>query len=54
MNKSTRNLLRLASVIVVILLVLIQFQILPDVFNQGFEFWVLLLAYATLLFTLKK
>ena len=52
MTKNTRNILRLVSVIIVIALVLMEFQVIPDLFN--YEFWVLLVAYAILLYTIRK
>ncbi len=52
MTRNTRNLLRLISVVIVLALVLMEFEVIPDIFN--YEFWVLLVAYALLLFTLRK
>lgn len=51
MNKSTRNTLRLISVIIVLALVLMQLNIIPDLLN--YKFWFMVAAYALALITLK-
>ncbi len=52
MSKSTRNLLRLISIIIVLSLVLMELGFIPNLFN--YKFWFLIGAYALLLFTLQK
>lgn len=54
MTKSTRNLLRLISVIIVLVLVLMEFGIIQEFFNSIGKFWVMVGAYGMLLFTMQK
>lgn len=49
MNKSTKNTLKIVSVIVALLVVLMELGILPNVVN--YHFWVMVAAYGLLLFT---
>lgn len=49
MNKSTRNTLRLISVILVLALVLMELNIIPDLLN--YKFWFMVVAYALALVT---
>ena len=52
MNNSTRNTLRIVSIILVLGLVLMQLNIIPDLLN--YKFWFMITAYALLLVTLKR
>ena len=52
MTNSTRNLLRLISVLVALALVLMELGFLAELVN--FRFWFMVGAYAMLLFTLRK
>ena len=54
MNKSTRNLLRLISVIVVLILVLMEFGIVKEFFNYSGKFWLMVASYGMLLFTMQR
>lgn len=49
MNKSTRNTLRLISVILVLALVLMELNIIPNFLN--YKFWFMVVAYALALVT---
>lgn len=49
MTKATRNVLRLISIILVLALVLMELNIIPDVLN--YKFWFMVLAYALSLIT---
>jgi hypothetical protein len=49
MNKSTRNTLRLISVILVLGLVLMELNIIPDLLN--YKFWFMVVAYALAMIT---
>ena len=49
MNKSTRNALRLISVILVLALVLMELGIIPNLLN--YKFWFMVAAYALALVT---
>lgn len=51
MNKSTRNTLRLISVVIVLALVLMQLNLIPDLLN--YKFWFMVVAYALALITFK-
>ncbi len=51
MNKSTRNLIRLVSAIIVLALVLMQLNIIPDLLN--YKFWFMIVAYALAIITYK-
>ncbi|MFT4833947.1 MAG: membrane protein YdbS with pleckstrin-like domain [Marinoscillum sp.] len=51
MNKSTRNLIRLVSAIIVLALVLMQLNIIPDLLN--YKFWFMTAAYAMAIITYK-
>ena len=51
MNKSTRNILRFISIIIVLALVLMQLNVIPDLVN--YKFWFMVAAYALALFTFK-
>lgn len=51
MNKGTRNTLRLISVIIVLALVLMQLNIIPDLLN--YKFWFMVVAYALALLTFR-
>lgn len=51
MNRSTRNTLRLVSVLMVLALVLMELNIIPDLLN--YKFWFMVVAYAIALFTFK-
>lgn len=51
MTKSTRNFLRLVSVILVLALVLMQLDIIPDLLN--YKFWFMVVAYAIVLITVR-
>lgn len=52
MNKGTRNTLRLISVIIVLGLVLMQLNVIPDLLN--YKFWFMVVAYAMALLTFTK
>lgn len=49
MTKATRNTLRLISIILVLALVLMELNLIPDVLN--YKFWFMVLAYALSLIT---
>lgn len=49
MNKSTRNTLRLVSVVLVLGLVLMELGIIPNMLN--YKFWFLVAAYALAMIT---
>lgn len=49
MNKSTRNTLRLISVILVLALVFMELNIIPNLLN--YKFWFLVAAYALSMIT---
>ncbi|MEQ8580554.1 MAG: hypothetical protein RIC30_21405 [Marinoscillum sp.] len=49
MSKSTRNTLRLISVIIVLALVLMELNVIPDLLN--YKFWFMVAAYALALIT---
>ena len=51
MTKSTRNLLRLVSVILVLALVLMELNVIPDLLN--YKFWFMVVAYALALVTVR-
>ena len=52
MTNSTRNILRIVSIVIVIFVVLEKFGILPDV--GVYDFWLMLVAYGILMFTVKR
>lgn len=52
MTNSTRNILRIVSIVIVIFVVLEKFKVLPDV--GVYDFWLMLVAYGLLLFTVKR
>ncbi|MFZ9045052.1 MAG: hypothetical protein ACO2ZZ_04240 [Cyclobacteriaceae bacterium] len=54
MTKSTRNLLRLISVIVVAVLVLMELGIVTEFFNYSGKFWIMIASYGVLLFTMQR
>ena len=49
MSKSTRNTLRLISVIIVLALVLMELNVIPNLLN--YKFWFMVAAYALALIT---
>ncbi|MEQ8337806.1 MAG: hypothetical protein RIA62_10695 [Cyclobacteriaceae bacterium] len=51
MNRSTRNLLRIVSVVLVLLLVLMQLGFIPAFLE--YRFWFMVVAYGLLLLTSK-
>ena len=52
MTKGTRNTLRLISVIIVLALVLMELNVIPDLLN--YKFWFMVVAYALTLLTFTK
>ncbi len=52
MTNSTRNILRVLSIILVLLMVLMELGLIPDV--EFYRFWLMVIAYGLLLFTLKR
>ncbi|MDH5610147.1 MAG: hypothetical protein OEY56_11780 [Cyclobacteriaceae bacterium] len=52
MSESTRSLLRILSIIIVLALVLMELNIIPDLFN--YEFWFMIVAYALMLITIRR
>ncbi len=52
MNNSTRNILRIVSIVLVIAMVLMELDIIPEIFL--YRFWFMVMAYGLLLFTLRK
>jgi uncharacterized membrane protein len=54
MTKKTRNLLRLISVIVVLVLVLMELGLVKEFFNYSGKFWMMIGAYGVLLFTMQR
>jgi len=54
MNKSTKNTLRLISIIIVLVLVLMELNIITAVaVTLNLKFWLMVAAYAVTLITLK-
>lgn len=51
MNKSTRSILRFISVILVLGLVLMEINVIPDLLN--YKFWFMVFAYALALITFR-
>lgn len=51
MNKGTRNTLRFISVIIVLALVLMQLNVIPDFLN--YKFWFMVVAYGLALITFR-
>ncbi len=51
MKKSTKNTIRIVSVLLALLLVLMEVGAIPNIIN--YHFWVLIIAYAMLVFTLR-
>lgn len=49
MTRGTRNTLRLVSIIIVLALVLMELNIIPDFLN--YKFWFMVLAYSLSLIT---
>jgi len=52
MKKNTKTTIRIVSILLTLLLVLMEFGMIPNIFN--YHFWVLIIAYALLVFTLKN
>ncbi|MFK7952067.1 MAG: hypothetical protein AB8B73_04420 [Ekhidna sp.] len=52
MNKSTKNTLRIVSIILAILVILMDLGILPNIVN--YHFWVMVIAYFMLVLTIKR
>ena len=52
MTNSTRNILRIVSIVLVIAMVLMELGVIPVLFN--YRFWFMILAYGLLLFTMKR
>ena len=52
MTNSTKNLLRIISIVLVIAIVLMELAVIPILFN--YRLWFLLVAYGLLLITLKR
>lgn len=51
MKKSTKNTIRIASIVLALLLVLMEIGVIPNIVN--YHFWVLIIAYAMMVFTIK-
>ncbi|MFY0605981.1 MAG: hypothetical protein JXR10_04645 [Cyclobacteriaceae bacterium] len=51
MNRSTRNLIRLVSIIIVLALVLMELDVIPNLLN--YKFWFMVAAYALTMITYK-
>jgi|GEM_PF-1162996 len=51
MNKSTRNTLRLVSILIVLALVLMELNLIPPIVN--YRFWFMVLAYGLTIITYK-
>ncbi len=51
MKKSTKTTIRIVSILLALLLVLMEIDVIPNVIN--YHFWVLIIAYAMLVFTIK-
>ncbi|MEM6828952.1 MAG: hypothetical protein AAGA66_08440 [Bacteroidota bacterium] len=51
MNKSTKNTIRIISILLALSLVLMEINIIPNMIIH--HFWVLIIAYAMLVFTLR-
>lgn len=54
MTKNTRNILRLISVIIVLALVLMELGIVKEFFNYAGKFWMMIVGYGMLLFTMQR
>ena len=52
MTKSTRNILRLISIVLVLALVLMEIDVIPDLLN--YKFWFMVVAYALALITFRN
>lgn len=51
MTNQTRNILRIVSLVIVVLMILMHIDIIPDV--QYYRFWLMVVAYGLLLSTVK-
>ena len=51
MTKSTRNLLRIISILIALSIVLMEVNVIPNLFTH--HFWVMVIAYALLMFTIR-
>ncbi|MEQ9405714.1 MAG: hypothetical protein RIM99_19140 [Cyclobacteriaceae bacterium] len=52
MKTSTKSTIRIVSILLALLLVLMEIDLIPNIIN--YHFWVLIIAYAMLAFTLRK
>lgn len=51
MSKSTKNILRIVSIVLAVLVILMDIGVLPNVVN--YHFWVMVVAYFLLVMTLR-
>ena len=51
MDKHTRNMLRIISIIIVILVILMDLGIVPNIVN--YHFWVMVIAYFMLVLSMR-
>ncbi|MEP1033598.1 hypothetical protein [Ekhidna sp.] len=51
MTKSTRNTLRIASIVLAILVILMDLGIIPNIVN--YHFWVMVIAYFLLVLSIR-
>ena len=51
MNKSTKNTLRIISIVLAILVILMDIGVIPNVIN--YHFWVMVIAYFMLVISLR-
>ncbi|MEO9483827.1 MAG: hypothetical protein ABJG47_10295 [Ekhidna sp.] len=52
MTKSTRNTLRIASIVLAILVILMDLGIIPNIVN--YHFWVMVIAYFLLVLSIRS
>ena len=53
MSKGSKNILRIISIIIVIVVTLMKLAIVTTLFSNEGEFWMMLVAYGMLVFTLR-